>query len=303
LFKMNFLTFTLCLCMNRPYQFYYFAPLLSFWYLVLFCVLKCPPMVTLQTIENGSNSLTQYLYIVLKFAGFVAIISTLYMSEVFFEKVFVTRPWKALFVTTDDDIHEWWFRWKLDRYSIIYGCLFALAISTGSKLKLFDDSSLSSLWPRTIAIPVSGAAIIGVGSYTVFACLCSNKSEGNEIHPYVAFVPIFSWVVLRNMAGIWRSRYSSFFAWFGRISLELLISQYHIWLSADSHGVLVLIPNYPVMNLLLTSFIFVCACHEIHCITRHLLPYFVPPEPFAAARNIVVFVLILVPIGIHDGMF
>ena len=32
------------------------------------------------------------------------------MSEVFFEKVFVTRPWKALFVTTDDDIHEWWFR-------------------------------------------------------------------------------------------------------------------------------------------------------------------------------------------------
>ena len=36
--------------------------------------------------------------------------------QVFFERVFVTRPWKALFVTTDDDIHEWWFRWKLDRY-------------------------------------------------------------------------------------------------------------------------------------------------------------------------------------------
>ncbi len=34
----------------------------------------------------------------------------------FFEKVFLTRPWKALFVTTDDDIREWWFRWRLDRY-------------------------------------------------------------------------------------------------------------------------------------------------------------------------------------------
>lgn len=36
--------------------------------------------------------------------------------QVFFEKVFVTRPWKALFVTTDDDIENWWFRWKIDRF-------------------------------------------------------------------------------------------------------------------------------------------------------------------------------------------
>ena len=54
--------------------------------------------------------MSQYLYLVLKFAGLAAIISIFYMSEVFFEKVFVTRPWKALFVTTDDDITEWWFR-------------------------------------------------------------------------------------------------------------------------------------------------------------------------------------------------
>ena len=44
----------------------------------------------------------------------------------FFEKIFVLRPWKALFVTADDDIHEWWFRWQLDRYSLLYGMLFAL---------------------------------------------------------------------------------------------------------------------------------------------------------------------------------
>ena len=95
----------------------------------------------------------------------------------------------------------------------------------------------------------------------------------------------------------------SFFAWFGRLNLELFIAQYHIWLSADTHGVLVLIPNYPVVNVLLTSFIFVCACHEIHAITCTLLPYFVPSEPLLVVRNVTIFVLILVPIGIHDGMF
>ena len=47
---------------------------------------------------------------------FPAVITILYMSEVFFEKVFLTRPFKALFVTSDDSVHEWWFRWQLDRY-------------------------------------------------------------------------------------------------------------------------------------------------------------------------------------------
>ena len=41
------------------------------------------------------------------------------MSQIFFEKVFVTRPWKALFVTQDDDISEWWLRWKVDRYTYV----------------------------------------------------------------------------------------------------------------------------------------------------------------------------------------
>ena len=66
---------------------------------------------------------------------------------------------------------------------------------------------------------------------------------------------------------------------------------------------LVLIPNYPVVNVLLTSFIFVCAAHEIHNITATIMPIFVPNNYTQAWRNCIAFVLILIPIGIHDGMF
>lgn len=74
---------------------------------------------------------------------------------------------------------------------------------------------------------------------------------------------IVSYVTIRNLSGVLRTRYSTFFAWFGNISLELYVCQYHIWLAADANGVLVLVPGYPALNAIVTSFIFVCVAHEV----------------------------------------
>lgn len=300
LFELNFMTVTLCLCMNRPYQFYNFVPLLSFWFMMIYIVLSLPPHVTAQSAENNP---LQYLYLVLKFVSLFSVITILYMSEVFFEKVFVTRPWKALFVTTDDDIHEWWSRWKLDRYSTLYGMIFAVAYSLAQKYNILDDNNHSNLFSCGIALSVSLASLMGICFYTVFTFLCRDQLDCNEIHSYVVFIPIVGYIILRNITGILRTRYSSLFAWFGRISLELFISQYHIWLAADTHGVLVLIPSYPVLNVLVTSFIFVCACHEVNKLTHVLLPYAVPNDWRLVLRNVMLFLAVLVPIGINDGMF
>ncbi|XP_047110561.1 N-acetylneuraminate 9-O-acetyltransferase isoform X1 [Schistocerca piceifrons] len=300
LFRLNFMTVMLCLCMNRPYQFYYFVPLISFWFLMAYLVLALPPQITAASSETNP---LHYLYLVLKMVGLFTVITVLYMSEVFFEKVFVTRPWKALFVTTDDDIHEWWFRWKLDRYSISYGMVFAAAYMLSQRYNLLDDNNHSNLFSRGISLSATLGAVIGLGSYACFSFLCRNKQECNEIHSYTVFVPIVSYIVLRNISGALRTRYSSLFAWFGRISLELFISQYHIWLAADTHGVLVLLPGYPVLNLIITSFIFVCAAHEVNVLTRVLTPYAVPADWRLVLRNVLLFLAVLVPIGIHDGMF
>ncbi|KAF2905223.1 hypothetical protein ILUMI_00947 [Ignelater luminosus] len=300
LFQLNFMTVTLCLCMNRPYQFYNFVPLMSFWFMMIYGVLALPPHITAQSSENN---VIQYFYLVIKFICLFSVITILFMSEVFFEKVFVTRPWKALFVTTDDDIHEWWYRWKLDRYSAMYGMLFAVIHLLAQRYNIFDDNNHNNLFSRGIALSATLAGIIGIGCYVTFTFLCRNELDCAEIHSYIAFIPIVSYIVLRNISGMLRTRYSSFFAWFGNISLELFISQYHIWLAADTHGVLVLIPGYPVLNVIITSFIFVCASHEVHRVTKVLLPYAVPSDWRPLLRNVMLFLAILVPIGINDGMF
>lgn len=55
------------------------------------------------------------MYCLFQIIGLLVIVTVLYLSEVFFQKIFVTRPWKALFVNSDDDIHQWWLMWKQDR--------------------------------------------------------------------------------------------------------------------------------------------------------------------------------------------
>ncbi|XP_075158940.1 N-acetylneuraminate (7)9-O-acetyltransferase [Haematobia irritans] len=300
MFRLNFMTVILCFCMNRPYQFYYFVPLLSFWMCVIYFLLALPPRITASSVE--ANPL-HYLYLVGKFVGCFSVVTILFMSEVFFERIFVTRPWKALFVTTDDDIHDWWYQWKLDRYTVMFGMIFAACFHIAQKYSIFDDNNHGNLFARRTSITVTLLAVLGVGFYTTFSFLCRNEQNCEEIHSYILFIPIIGYIILRNISGILRTRYSSFFAWFGRISLELFICQYHIWLAADRHGILVLLPGFPTLNMIITSFIFVCASHEMHRITEILLPYAVPNDWKLVTRNLIIFLIILIPIAHSDGMF
>lgn len=300
MFRANFLSVLLCFCMNRPYQFYYFVPLLSFWLCIVYFVLALPPRISSASVD--ANPL-HYLYLVCKCIGCLGGITVLFMSEVFFERIFVTRPWKALFVTTDDDLHEWWHQWKLDRYTVAFGMIYAACFHIAQKYNVFDDNNHGNLFSRRTSISVTLLALLGVGVYTSFSFLCRNVQNCEEIHSYILFIPIVGYVVLRNISGILRTRYSAFFAWFGRISLELFVCQYHIWLAADRHGVLVLLPGFPTLNMIITSFIFVCASHEVHRLTQILLPYAVPSDWRLVMRNFVIFLIVLIPVARSDGMF
>lgn len=55
LFRLNFLVLVLCVVMDRPYQFYYFVPLVTFWFVVIYATLATWPQI-LQKQANGSFS-------------------------------------------------------------------------------------------------------------------------------------------------------------------------------------------------------------------------------------------------------
>ena len=135
-------------------------------------------------------------------------------------------------------VHELRFRLSLDLYVFYAGMLFAVFTHRG-----WEDSGItnSTFHPRRlklfklIAIVVS--AILLPASFALIGQF-PDKFAYNVWHPMISPFPVLAYVVLRNATPLLRSYHSRLFAWLGRCSLETFILQYHIWLAADTKGIL-----------------------------------------------------------------
>nr|XP_047931360.1 N-acetylneuraminate 9-O-acetyltransferase isoform X3 [Anser cygnoides] len=274
LFRLNFLVVVLCIVMDRPYQFYYFVPLVTVWFMIIYATLAIWP----QIVQKKANGHCLWHFgLLLKLICLLACIYFLSYSQGAFEKMFSFWPLSKCF-ELNGNVYEWWFRWKLDRYVVFHGMLFAFIYLALQKRQMISEGKGDALFSNRVSNVLLFISIVSFMTYSIWASSCKNKTECNELHPSVSVVQILAFVLIRNIPGYVRSVYSSFFAWFGKISLELFICQYHIWLAADTKGILVLIPGYPMFNVIVSTFIFVCVAHEISQITNDLAQIVVPKD-------------------------
>ncbi|TNN72151.1 CAS1 domain-containing protein 1 [Liparis tanakae] len=282
LFRLNFLVLVLCVVMDRPYQFYYFVPLVTFWFVVIYATLAMWPQI-LQKKANGSG--LWHLGVLAKLLILLLFICIFAFSQAFFERIFSIWPISTLF-ELNGSIHEWWFRWKLDRFAVVHGMLFAFIYLVLQKCQVLSEGKGDSLFSPKISNLLLFLSVVSFITYSIWASSCKTKTECNEMHPYISVVQMLAFILIRNIPGYARSIYSSFFAWFGKISLELFICQYHIWLAADTKGILVLIPGNPSLNIMVSSFIFVCVAHEISLITNDLAQVVIPKDSVALLKRL-----------------
>ncbi|KAE8596256.1 hypothetical protein XENTR_v10016033 [Xenopus tropicalis] len=217
LFRLNFLVVVLCVVMDRPYQFYYFVPLVTFWFMFIYATMAVWPQI-LQKTANANSLWNCGLIIKLTFA--LLCIIFLSYSQGAFENVFSLWPLSKLF-ELNGNVYEWWFRWKLDRFAVIYGMAFAFIYLWLQKHQVLFEGKGEALFSTKVSSVLLFFSVVSFFTYSIWASSCKNKSECNEMHPSISVVQILSFVLIRNIPGYARSVYSSFFAWFGKISLEV----------------------------------------------------------------------------------
>lgn len=263
-----------------------------------YITMAIPPRLTdaSSTIHNR-----HYLYMVLKFILLFTVITILYLSQSLFDQIFLMKPWASLFLFGSAG-NEWFFRWKLDRYSVLEGMILAFLVGLARKKGWLNEGHSENLIGLKKSIAAVGFGVTALVGYFLFALFCSKKLECNDAHTYIVVFPILGYIFVRNTFGFVRRRFSTLFAWAGRISLELFIVQFHVWLAADTYGVLVFVSGYPMLNVVFTSFFFVCISHEINVITGVLAGHLVPRDGKYLILAVVVFCMVLTLLSFCYGL-
>lgn len=232
--------------MNTDYISYYFSPLVSLWFLIIW-----------GTMAAGSQFNDRTAFLVCKLllsAGLV----TWFMGE----------PWPLQtlfqFLSQFCGIHwsarEWSFRVNLDIWIVYVGMFTSLAVVKMRELRLTDHPQ----WPLAVKVSM-GASAFGLVWFFAFELLQESKFTYNLWHPYVSAVPVLAFMVLRNANVIMRSANSRAFAFVGTCSLETFIIQYHFWLAGDTKGVLLVLPGteWRPANFVITSIMFIYISHMV----------------------------------------
>ncbi|KAJ4410044.1 hypothetical protein N0V91_002053 [Didymella pomorum] len=228
--RINTLSVLLALATDRPYTSYSFAPLVTFWFLIVF--------LTLRIGRQWNSSLGLLLVKVL----LAALLTTMFIHAQGFLEL-----WASLFsimfqasINTDDMR----FHLGVDKYVIFVGIIVA-AVETRIQsvlqrpYKQLDDFEYVIKWHFVKhQVLLIAFAIMTVPIFLVSMQRARTMDAYEWWVPYTAWLPALSFIILRNATAYLRARYCASFAWLGRISLELYILSQHIWLAGDGRGVL-----------------------------------------------------------------
>ena len=230
LLRLNFLSCLLPYVMGTDYLFYYFAPLITFWYLIIYL-----------TMRIGRSHNSSLVFLLTKITVSAGIVTLFIRVPRVLEAIFAVLTYTC---NINWNVSEWRFRMQLDAYIVFVGMLCSIIVAKYPvilhRMQTEHQELLSTIHRYWIFIHagIIASALSTLYLYYRFAQAFSDKFGYNRWVPYLSCLPILSFVVLRNCTRILRNFRSSLFVWLGRHSLETFTLQFHIWLAADTKGIL-----------------------------------------------------------------
>lgn len=215
--RLNILSCALPFVMNTDYMFYYFAPLVSFWFFVVYFTLAIGSKY-----NDNTNAVLIKIGIALVLVWGVFKFSPLNSWLFSILQTIFRIKW---------DLYEWEFRVQLDGFIVFFGMVAGVVQQRVERNSAWFTNYKLGIVPSLFAL-------------VAFATGCQRHFDQKEVyttyHPFVSFIPILAFIILRNSCTPLRNMYSTASAWLGRCSLETFILQYHVYLAADTRGLLLL---------------------------------------------------------------
>ncbi|KAF9420711.1 hypothetical protein BGZ94_009049 [Podila epigama] len=271
--RLNLLTVLLTYTMDTTYISYYFAPLVSFFYLIIYGMMY---------IGHAHNK--KPVFMLSKIVITAVLTAACIQTPVVLDTIFACL---RFFFSVTWSVTEWRFRLQLDVWIVFIGALFAYGFIKAQEMAITAHPQWSAI--KSAVVTLSAVGLLG---YFIFEATVT-KFEYNVYHPHISWIPILSFVILRNSTASLRNTTSTVYSFIGKCSLETFIGQFHMWLAGDTKGILVISPWIEgpgawMFNLVLSSVIFVVVAHTLSGATGVLSDWLITGrEPKQSKNNFV----------------
>ena len=146
------------------------------------------------------------------------------------------------------------------------------------------DDGVSKKFKEAVRLMITGI-LVTIFVVWFYYILLLDRHTYIKVHPYTSCIPVIVYIWLRNLYPVLRTHHLNLLTWLGKITLETYLSQIHIYMIGDAKKILVYLPNYPLLNFMLATAIYLYVSLHLFRLTVFFSSYLLPRDLKIIGKN------------------